>query len=339
VVVGDTEAPAVAYPALTGPAAAGDNVILNTTAVELGLGSGGFHIVVWNLSLSDHNVPGAGHIMKLRYTPSQLNVLAAEESASRDHERVAETSDLIGMPVIVGTLHSQLAPAAAVIKRMTGGRAKIAYIMTDGAALPIALSKQVRELKQKGLIDTTITIGQSFGGDLEAVNIFSGLAAAKAIAKADAVIVAMGVGIVGTNSRLGFSGIEQGQTVNAVFSMGGRAIAIPRVMFGDARERHQGLSEQTATALGIAAIAACDIALPMMDPDKLGFVTEQLEKTGLNKKHRVNIVVEDGTEDALSEYGLRPTTMGRGFGQEPEFFKAAGAAGCLAARMISAKQS
>src|SRR5690606_19372647 len=35
--------PAVCFPQLTGPVAAGHRVLLNTTAVDLGLGSGGFH--------------------------------------------------------------------------------------------------------------------------------------------------------------------------------------------------------------------------------------------------------------------------------------------------------
>src|SRR5574340_1405217 len=148
------------------------------------------------------------------------------------------------MPVIVGTLHSQLGPAAAVFKKQAGMKRKLAYVMTDRAALPIALSEQVRHLKSKGLIDVTVTTGQAFGGDLEAVNIFSGLAAAKAIGGAEAAIVTMGVGVAGTETFLGFSGIEQGEIVNAVAAMRGRPIAVPRLNFADKRSRHQGLSDQ-----------------------------------------------------------------------------------------------
>ena len=35
---------------VTGPVAVGDRVVLNTTAVELGLGTGGWHVVHWNLA-------------------------------------------------------------------------------------------------------------------------------------------------------------------------------------------------------------------------------------------------------------------------------------------------
>ncbi len=35
---------------LTGTVADGDDVVVNTTAVELGLGTGGWHVVHWNLA-------------------------------------------------------------------------------------------------------------------------------------------------------------------------------------------------------------------------------------------------------------------------------------------------
>ena len=38
--------PCVAYPELTGPVALGDEVLVNTQARELGLGSGGFDVAV-----------------------------------------------------------------------------------------------------------------------------------------------------------------------------------------------------------------------------------------------------------------------------------------------------
>src|SRR5690606_4182036 len=82
--------PAVCFPQLTGPVAAGHRVLLNTTAVDLGLGSGGFHFVMARLDEGEAGTPpegvgggtGArgrnpmgGHIMKLRYTPLQVPVL------------------------------------------------------------------------------------------------------------------------------------------------------------------------------------------------------------------------------------------------------------------------
>ena len=42
--------PCVAYPRLTGPVALGDEVLVNMQARELGLGSGGFDVLVANLT-------------------------------------------------------------------------------------------------------------------------------------------------------------------------------------------------------------------------------------------------------------------------------------------------
>ncbi|HSH23230.1 MAG TPA: DUF3866 family protein, partial [Acidimicrobiales bacterium] len=50
---------------LVGPVAVGDPVVVNTTAVDVGLGTGGWDVVHWNLARSEWAVPGAGHVMKL----------------------------------------------------------------------------------------------------------------------------------------------------------------------------------------------------------------------------------------------------------------------------------
>ena len=45
-----TAEPAYCLTDLIGPCAIGDRVVVNTTAVDLGLGTGGFDVVHWNLS-------------------------------------------------------------------------------------------------------------------------------------------------------------------------------------------------------------------------------------------------------------------------------------------------
>ena len=179
-----------------------------------------------NLSSDDVGEIDEGHIVKVRYTPVQHTVLAVEEKDSPERGEIEEFATLDSMPVVIGQLHSQLAPAAGAIKRLSNGRARVAYIMTDSAALPLEFSRQVHELRGKGLIDSTITVGQAFGGEIEAVNIYTGLIAAKQVAGADAVIVCPGPGNVGTGTLYGFSSIEQGEIVNAVNILGGSAIAV-----------------------------------------------------------------------------------------------------------------
>ncbi len=325
---------AIAYSELTGQIEVGDRVIVNTTASELGLGSGGFHIVVWNMEMTELKNEKKGHIMKLRYTPHQMNCLVVEERDSGRQDLINGQLDISGMPVIVGTLQSQLSPAAAVIKKQTGRDARIAYIMTDKAALPVALSDVVDELINKKVIDDVITTGQAFGGNIETVNIYTALVAAKSIVKADIAIVTMGVGVVGTDTYLGFSGIEQGEIINAVHALKGRPIAIPRLNFNDKRPRHQGLSDQTVAAMSIAALVSCDLPVPRMDPGKMKAVMDKIDRSGLATKHRINIVAADDTLDALDEFDLMPTTMGRSVKDEPEFFRAAGVCGYMAAQMV-----
>lgn len=178
------------YPKITGKISIGDEVILNTTAVELSLGTGGYHFVIANLNNKESDLSPGGHIMKLRYTPYQVKVNAVEDHESKYHDIINNFETLDDMPVVVGTLHSMLTPFVASYKKHNPNK-KLVYIMTDGAALPIYLSKNVQNLKEKNLIDSTITIGNAFGGDYECINIYTALITAKEIIKADAVFVSM----------------------------------------------------------------------------------------------------------------------------------------------------
>src|ERR671918_2654242 len=74
---------AYVLPQLTGPVAVGDRVVVNTTAVELGLGSGGWHVVHWNLAREEWHESGPGHILKVRYTSLQADVGSTEEHLAR----------------------------------------------------------------------------------------------------------------------------------------------------------------------------------------------------------------------------------------------------------------
>src|SRR5215470_20003161 len=67
---------------LTGDVAEGDAVVVNTTAVELGLGTGGWHVVHWNLARDTWSERGPGHVIKGRYTSLQADVGSAEEHAA-----------------------------------------------------------------------------------------------------------------------------------------------------------------------------------------------------------------------------------------------------------------
>ena len=326
------EACAVNYPELTGRVVVGDDVLLNTTAVELRLGTGGVHFVVCNLSNPSQQVePQPGHIMKLRYTPMQEAVLSVEEDQSPNQEDIRNFESLDGMPVVCCELHSQIAPAAAAIKALTDYRAKIAYVMTDGAALPLSFSRLVAELKDKGLLDSTITCGQAFGGDIEAINVYTALIAAKQVCGADVAIVCQGPGNAGTGSKYGFSGIQQGEALNACSILGGRAIAVPRISFADPRERHRGISHHTLTVLEKIALKSVLVALPELPAEKARVIERQISAT----RHDIRVVNAEPGLAELECKAINVRTMGRTVDQDREFFLSASAAGVVAAEQLS----
>ena len=131
--------------------------------------------------------------------------------------------------------------------------------MTDGGALPAAFSRTIATLRDTGWIDTCITVGQAFGGDLEAVTVHTGLLAAHHVTGADLVVVAQGPGNLGTGTRWGFSGVAAGEALNAVATLRGRPVASLRVSGADPRDRHLGISHHSLTAYGRVALALTHI--------------------------------------------------------------------------------
>ena len=328
--VGEEKQQAINYDFLTGSVGQGDFVILNTTAVHAGVGSGGYHFVIYVEGNDYLNSPEEGHIFKLRYTPQQIKVQVAEEEESPTHDLVANCADLAGLPVLAGALHSQLTPAVLGIRAFAPPQTRIAYIMTDGGCLPLAFSQQVRFLKEKGLIDATITCGHAFGGDYEAVNIYSALIVAKAVAKADYAIVCMGPGIVGTNTKWGTTALEQASILHAVSTLKGIPIAILRLSFADPRPRHYGVSHHTLTVLSQGVHVPVHVSLPQLEGERRAHVYSQLEGAGLTSRHQITELATDFLTGYLEEYGHLLNTMGRSYGQDPEFFMAAAASGALA---------
>jgi hypothetical protein len=320
---------AICYPSLSGACSVGDRVLLNTTAVDLRLGTGGWHFVVARegAGLSE---PSGGHVMKLRYTPLQCDVFAVEE-APATREAMASAEDLIGMPVVCCGLHSQLAPVAAAIKAQRPA-ARVAYVMSDAASLPLALSDLVRECEAAGLLDVTVSTGQAFGGGIEAVTLHSGLLAARHVAGADVAIVANGPGVAGTQTPFGHGGVMQAEAVNAAGALGGRPVAVLRLSFADARPRHRGVSHHTLTALGRLALTPARVAVPALPAEQRDAVDAALRDARVWDRHeRVDV---PGLAGLPHPRGVTFRTMGRGPAEDPAPFVAAAAAGAVAADLL-----
>jgi len=340
---GDSVA-ALAYPDLVGEPAVGDRVVLNVAALERGLGTGGFALVVALPDRLPADPPSTpGHLVKARYTPMQTMVLGVDEQESEHYDTLLDADDLLGMPCVVADLHSALPAIIAGLRHAARREGldplRVAYVMTDGGALPAWFSRTVAALREAGWLQTCITVGQAFGGDLEAVSVHTGLLAARHVAGADVAIVTQGPGNLGTGTRWGFSGVAAGEAINAVSALRGRPIAALRISGADERSRHHGLSHHSLTAYGRVALTRADVVVPDLSasPDPaLAALGVQVDLQvaalgGHSRGHRLVRVSITDLYDALGTSPVELSTMGRGLAQDPAAFLASAAAGVHAA--------
>lgn len=298
--------PCVAYPSMTGPVEAGDEVLVNVQAGVLGLGSGGFDVLYANLTRGlDLQAEHGAHVMTLPYTPLQHAVVHAEE-------RDQLAAGLEGMPVVCCSLHSQLAPVCAAL----GQETRVAYVQVAGGALPVSLSDSVRALRERGLLGVAVAAAPCFDAEVQCVNVAAALAWARA-GGFEAIICSVGPGIVGTGSYLGHGALAAAETANAASALGGSPIVAVRFSSEDARERHRGFSHHTRAVLDLC-LGSVRVAWPsgLAAPPRL--------------EQREEIDVSDWREACE---GLPLEHMGRGPDDDPWFFATAFAAGRLAKQL------
>lgn len=285
----------VAYPRLTGEVEVGDEVLVNEQARLLELGSGGFDVLYANLTRGlGLGAEEGAHVMALPYTPGQVALRHGEEDGELP-------GALDAMPVVLCTLHSQVAPVCAAL----AGR-RVAYVQVGGGALPVSLSDAVRDLEERGLLGTAIAVAPCLDGDVDCVT----AAAAFALAVRegyDAIVCGVGPGIVGTGTRLGHGALWLADAANVAAALGGRPVLTVRTSEADPRERHRGVSHHTQTVLDL-----CLAEVVVAWPDE---------------------VATDGWEEACAGLPLRH--MGRGPEEDPVFFRSAFAAGVVARGMLA----
>lgn len=300
--------PAWADVVLLGEIHEGDEVIVNTAALDLGLGSGGFDVVHANLTRGlEGGVEGAAHVMKLNYSSLQHPVEPIEG-------RAAEARPLI--PLAVLPLHGHLAPAAWAAAQAAPDL-RVGYVQTGGGALPGSLSRDVVRLREEGLIHGHITASPTYGGEYESMSTVGALEAAGQLGWG-AVLVGPGPGIIGSNTEFGHGGMAALDSAHAGLALKLPTILSPRLSSSDPRERHRGLSHHTRTVLDLL-LAPVDIAVPDDEPG----ITEELSET----KHQIRPAPADLEGYATS--GLPTRTMGRTIEDDPLFFAAPLAAGRL----------
>lgn len=322
---------------LLGEVRAGDEVVVNAAALDLGLGSGGFDVVHVNLTRgTGGGVEGDAHVMKLNYTSLQHPVEPVEGSAAVGGPAVerergpggfagrddAGRAGAGAIPVAVLPLHGHLAPAAWAAAQAWPAT-RVGYVQTAGGALPGSLSRDVAELRDRGLLAGHITAAPSYGGEHEALSTVGALDAAVRALGWDAVLVGPGPGIIGSDTEYGHGGMEALDSAHAALSLRLPTILSPRLSSGDPRERHRGLSHHTATVLRLL-LAPVTVAIPEGAPE----LAPQVSGASIGL-HRVRSAPVD--LDGYAASGLPTTTMGRGLAADPLFFEAALATGAVVA--------
>lgn len=307
---------------LLGEMRAGDEVVVNVAALDLGLGSGGFDVVHVNLTRGlDAEPAGDAHVMKLNYTSLQHPVDPVELPVCFMHPggtKVAPEGEKATMPVLVLPLHGHLAPAVWAAKQADPDL-KVGYVQTAGGALPGSLSRDVAELRERGLLAGYITPAPSYGGEHEALSVPGAIDAAAHRLGWDAAIAGPGPGIIGSTTELGHGGIAALDTAHAALALGSRTVISPRLSSGDPRERHRPVSHHTLTVLRLL-LAPVEIAVPSGNPAAAATLAE-----AAGQRHPLREAPADLA--GYAESGLPARTMGRTIDEDPLFFAAALAAG------------
>jgi hypothetical protein len=299
---------------LLGPMREGDEVVVNAAALDLGLGSGGFDVVHVNLTRGlGGGVGSDAHVMKLNYTSLQHPVEPVEGEKWVDS---TQNSTRRLLTVAVLPLHGHLAPAAWAAAQARPG-IRVGYVQTAGGALPGSFSRDLAELRDRGLLCGHITAAPAYGGEHEALSTVGALDAVATALDWDAILVGPGPGIIGSDTEFGHGGMAALDSAHAALSLGLPTILSPRLSTSDPRERHRGLSHHTATVLELL-LAPVTVAVPEGAEIEVG------------DRHRHATVVVD--PDAYVASGLPTTTMGRSIAEDPLFFAAPLAAGALLAR-------
>ena len=193
-------------------------------------------------------------------------MLGADEQDARTTRRCA-TATRCPRPGCRWSSPTCTASLPAVVAGLRADRpgTRVAYVMTDGGALPLWFSRTVAALDDR--LVGTVTVGQAFGGDLEAVTLHSGLLAARLVLGAEVAVVTQGPGNLGTGTRWGFSGVACGEAVNAAAALGGRPVAVLRMSARRTPARGTaGVSHHSLTAYGRVALVPADVVVPSLRP-------------------------------------------------------------------------
>jgi hypothetical protein len=183
------------------------------------------------------------------------------------------------------------------------------------------MSRDVRELRERGLLCAHVTAGPAYGGEAEAITTAGALHHGLHEAGWDAALCGPGPGILGSASALGHGGMAALDSAHAAIALGCRTVLVARMSTGDPRPRHRGISHHTLTVLDLL-LSPVTVALPAeADPELPDEYRHDVRRVGVDL-------------DGYRASGLPSRTMGRGIDDDPDFFAAALAAGVALAELL-----
>ena len=354
---------AIADVALVGAAEIGDELIVNTQAVDLDLGSGGFDIVHVNLTRGLGAADGSeANVMKLNFTSLQHTVAPVD-----DQDLVLPVT----RPTAVLALHGQLAAVAWAFAQVAP-QGKLGFVQTEGGALPGGHSRTIRTLRERGLLAGHLTAGAAFGGEAEAITLAGALHHGLQTLGWDAAVCGPGPGIIGSGSPLGHGGMSALDSAHVALALGCPTQLVARMSSSDERVRHRGISHHTMVVLELL-LEPVSVALPVAIPSPPGQEPDLAAILGDAKASAKLDAANPGPRDAagpaadpsmqglrggrpgriarhrwcrvgadLAGYaasGLPAETMGRRLSEDPLFFAAALAGGTVLAGLAGAGES
>ena len=220
---------------------------------------------------------------------------------------------------------------------------RVGYVQSAGGALPGALSRDVAELRERGLLAGHVTAGPAYGGEHEAISLVGALDAAARRLGWEAIVCGPGPGILGSATSYGHGGLAALDSAHAALALGLPTLLSPRLSGADPRPRHRGLSHHTASVLELL-LASVRIPVPEIELEGWPTGGEGLDEIDLPSvldalheacDDRHDVAVEPVDLEAYAASGLSARTMGRTIAQDPLFFAAPLAAGAGAGRRRS----
>ena len=222
---------------------------------------------------------------------------------------------------------------------------RLGFLQGAGAALPGSLSRDVAELRERGLLCGHVTAGAAYGGEHEAISLVGGLDAAARRLGWEAIVAGPGPGILGSATRLGHGGMAALDAAHAALALGLPTLLCPRMSSSDERDRHRGLSHHTASVLELL-LAPVRVPVPEAEIEGWpllgaaeappgGSAQAALDELIALCKGRHDLAVEPIDLDGYASSDLPGKTMGRSIAEDPLFFAAPLAAGRALAAAVS----